>query len=64
METLIKRLERSTLVQAAVYVLIGLFILWNPRFFFDIIVYLVAGYFAILETFYRQLLHREKSRLA
>ncbi|WP_214840942.1 DUF308 domain-containing protein [Exiguobacterium sp. s122] len=48
METLIKRLERSTLVQAAVYVLVGVLILWNPRFFFDVIVYVVAGYFAIL----------------
>lgn len=48
METLIKRLERSTLVQAGIYFVIGLLILFNPRFFFDVIVYLVAGYFAVL----------------
>ncbi|TCI53067.1 hypothetical protein EVJ24_11110 [Exiguobacterium sp. SH1S21] len=48
METLIKRLERSTLVQAGIYLVIGLLILFNPRFFFDVIVYLVAGYFAVL----------------
>lgn len=48
MEMLIKRLERSTLVQAGIYFVIGLLILFNPRFFFDVIVYVVAGYFAVL----------------
>lgn len=48
METLIRRLERSTLVQAGIYVVIGLLIVLNPRFFFDVIVYLVAGYFAVI----------------
>lgn len=48
MEMLIKRLERSTLVQAGIYLVIGLLILFNPRFFFDVIAYLVAGYFAVL----------------
>ncbi|STO09664.1 MULTISPECIES: HdeD family acid-resistance protein [Exiguobacterium] len=48
METLIKRLERSTLLQAGIYLLIGLFILLNPRFFFDVIVYVAAGYLAVL----------------
>ncbi|MFL9651331.1 DUF308 domain-containing protein [Exiguobacterium chiriqhucha] len=48
METLIKRLERSTFIQAALYVIIGLLIILYPRVFFDAIVYLVAAYFAII----------------
>jgi len=48
METLIKRLERSTFIQAALYVVIGLLIILYPRIFFDAIVYLVAAYFAII----------------
>lgn len=48
METLIKRLERSTFIQASLYVVIGLLVILFPRFFFDAIVYLVAAYFAII----------------
>lgn len=48
MEMLIKRLERSTLIQAGIYFVTGLLVLFNPRFFFDVIVYFVAGYFVVL----------------
>lgn len=48
MESMIARLERSTLIQAIVYIVLGGLILGYPRLFFDTIVYLVSGYFLLL----------------
>ncbi|WP_214828935.1 HdeD family acid-resistance protein [Exiguobacterium algae] len=48
MEAFIGRLERSTLLQAGVYLLLGVLILLYPRFFFDVMVYLIAGYLALM----------------
>lgn len=48
METFIHRLERSTLWQAVIYFVLGVLILLYPRFFFDVMVYVIAGYLAIM----------------
>lgn len=48
MEMFIQRLERSTLLQAVVYLLLGILIVLYPRFFFDVLVYLIAGYLGIV----------------
>lgn len=48
METFINRLERSTLVQAGIYILLGVLILLYPRFFFDVLVYVIAGYLGVV----------------
>ncbi|WP_214885478.1 MULTISPECIES: DUF308 domain-containing protein [unclassified Exiguobacterium] len=48
MEAFIHRLERSTLWQAVIYFVLGVLILLYPRFFFDVMVYVIAGYLAIM----------------
>ncbi|WP_214691424.1 MULTISPECIES: DUF308 domain-containing protein [unclassified Exiguobacterium] len=48
MEAFIQRLERSTLWQAIIYFVLGVLILLYPRFFFDVMVYVIAGYLAIM----------------
>lgn len=48
MEAFIQRLERSTLWQAVIYFVLGVLILLYPRFFFDVMVYVIAGYLAIM----------------
>lgn len=48
MEAFIHRLERSTLWQAVIYFVFGVLILLYPRFFFDVMVYVIAGYLAIM----------------
>lgn len=48
MEAFIQRLERSTLWQAVIYFVLGVLILLYPRFFFDVMVYVIAGYLVIM----------------
>lgn len=48
MEAFIHRVERSTLWQAIIYFVLGVLILLYPRFFFDVMVYVIAGYLAIM----------------
>lgn len=48
MKTFIHRVERSTLWQAILYFVLGVLILLYPRFFFDVMVYVIAGYLAIM----------------
>jgi len=64
LKTFYQKLQRNTLLRGLLTLIIGIYALWNPKQFSQVIIYLVVGIFLIFGVFHLVNWAKDRNRMA